>query len=88
MELQTLGQLLFLDSITGDRIPTSSAELMTYIKNRFVSQRRDITLDVWGTPYRLQKLPRAEALQLKSAGPDHIFGNADDITVRVQLWLL
>jgi len=48
------------------------------LKGRFLQK---LPIDPWGTPYGFASATEANGATVYSAGPDHIAGNADDITV-------
>ena len=47
-----------------------------FMLRSFTSELKDVTLDSWGTPYRYDQ--RGRGYEIRSAGPDKLFGSHDD----------
>jgi hypothetical protein len=78
MDLHTIRDQLVIASIGEENFRIT--DLRQFIRQHLApTPDRDTSVDFWGTPYRHEV--HAENLKLASAGPDKVFGTADDIEV-------
>ncbi len=78
MEIGGIQRILMIESISGDLTPKIQRNFQTYLRKGLTSNSdRDVSLDPWGQPYRMQIL-RTE-VEIWSIGPDGINDTSDDI---------
>jgi hypothetical protein len=80
-EASQIVEMIYLDTL-DDTAPTPQ-NFSAYLRKNMVMKigrgQRDFSKDFWGVPYRLERANGK--LIVTSAGPDGIFGTADDIVV-------
>lgn len=59
-------------------------ERIAHDVDAFLSRREALPLDPWGREYQLREGPTPLSFTIVSAGPDGIFGTADDIRSRAK----
>jgi hypothetical protein len=71
---KNLDDRTFYDLLTG----ADSGKVYMLFKTNQVNSSGE-SIDAWGTPFRISRISDTE-VKIESAGPDKIFGTADDIT--------
>jgi hypothetical protein len=76
-ELSVVRRMFHLDIIGGKLPKNVERNFSAYLKKRLRSSGRDVSLDFWGKPYKMQQLH--DVYQFWSYGPDRQDGSSDDI---------
>ena len=80
-EISDILRFIHLDAIDGPQgVPTSQG-FADYLRRNMKTDghgaSRDVSLDLWQSPYQIEMM--GNRVIVKSAGPDRVFGSADDI---------
>lgn len=73
VELVRMEQALESYRLLNNTLPTDFGR---FLEENFSSRLKRVTVDSWGTPYRLEHYE--DGYILRSAGPDRVYGTADD----------
>lgn len=85
MELQGISKVIYLEYIAEDRLPPPETIAGLIKANMSAPGDRDVTLDMWDTPYAYRPLMQGTVevgYEVISFGPDRTFGTEDDIIVK------
>lgn len=78
-DLKSMSVMLSAKYIMDRRLP-AEREFEGWLRATFKENAvKDLSVDHWGSPYVYTVSDRGRSFQLRSAGPDGIAGNADDM---------
>ena len=84
MEIGGIQRILLIETLTGDVSNSLERRFPDFLRNNLTSGgTRDVSLDPWGNPYRIQ-IHRTE-IEIWSHGPDALDDTSDDIWAVVPL---
>ena len=84
MEIASIQRIVLIDALSGDIGNELERRFPDFLrKNLMSSGDRDVSLDPWGNPYRVQ-IHRTE-VEIWSYGPDEFDDTSDDIWALVPL---
>lgn len=84
MEIASIQRIVLIDALSGDIGNELERRFPDFLRKNLISSgERDVSLDPWGNPYRVQ-MHRTE-VEIWSYGPDAYDDTSDDIWALVPL---
>ena len=78
VELSQIEAALERHRINYERYPRPE-QFDAFMERNFRSRLKDVRVDHWGTPYHYRLTDNGRSFELRSAGPDKILANDDDL---------